>query len=153
MFRETRMVFEDEDLPSAEIELDIDHDNAVPELATSCERCGAPMDLHASTCKFCSASLFPQAPIPAVAPAPLSYAPPPPAFESQPVTRFDRIEDAIASIPYDFWKRVAFYPLLAIVLGNAFTCRGLSLPTNIALGVLIVLGVVGVIANVRQRSW
>jgi hypothetical protein len=156
MTRSVHMPFGDEECDPVHLELEIDRDIAVPELAPDtvpCKRCGAPLAHHASACMYCSASVVPRAPIPAIAPAPLSYAPPPPAFVSLPVTRADRVLDAMGALPYDFWKRVAFYPFLALVLGNALTCRGFSLAMNLALVVLAVMGIVGVVASLRQRSW
>ncbi len=143
--------------PAVDLELDVAHGAtpSVPAMAT-CERCGAPLPLHARKCAYCATAQATRTriPIAAVPPlAPSSYAPPPP-FESMPVTRTDRLVDAIATIPYDFWKRVALYPFLAILLGNGCTCRGLSAATNVALVVLGVMGIVGVVACVRaQRSW
>jgi hypothetical protein len=157
------MPFEDEDEPPP-VHLELDGAfRGVPKIEAqivTCDRCGAPNPVHVQRCAYCAKpqatrTLAPSSPT--VTAAPSSYAPPPPvpaSIASVPVTRADRFLEAFSAVPYDFWKRVAFYPFLALVLGNGCTCRGLSATTNVALVLLVVVGVLGVIACVRdQRSW
>lgn len=62
--------------------------------------------------------------------------PPPPP---RPVKGFAKL----AWVPMDIWKRVAAYTLLAMLLGNACRCGGMSLSSNVVLGLLVLLGLAG----------
>jgi hypothetical protein len=146
--RKVREPFEDDDVQPAHLELDLERNSvAVPELAP-CMECGAPLEPHAPACRYCASSHAPRAPIPAFAPPPLA----PSTFAPAPPAEPERFASTIASIPFGFWKRLAFYPLLAMALGNGCTCRGLSLGTNIALALLVSMGIAGVIMCLRNSS-
>lgn len=79
---------------------------------------------------------------------------PPPSLPREPLappTKLDVALDAIQTIPLYVWKRVPFYVFLMWLFGSCFRCGGLSRATNVAFGLLFVIGVVGVIGSLCQR--
>ncbi len=60
------------------------------------------------------------------------------------------MRDSLASIGMDVWKRIAVYPLLAIVLGHGCGCQRPSLLTNAILALMAVVGFAGVAACLRD---
>ena len=112
---------------------------------TRCGRCTMPIAFHARICPHCNALMMPLA----------SFAPPPsPAtFTSEPVTRWSRIADAFATIPFGIWKRSAGYTFLVMLLGNACTCRKMSIGMNLVCALVIAVSLIGIGACVKsQRS-
>ncbi|HEY8074018.1 MAG TPA: hypothetical protein VIF62_07915 [Labilithrix sp.] len=139
-----RYCFDDEEPAPMPLELDT-ADRPLP--SATCARCGAPTEVERETCVYCTQPTPQRFVASSRPPLPVAQ-----AVESKPVTRADRVLDAIAELPYDFWKRVAFYPFLAMLLGNGCTCRGLSFGTNVSLVALAIVGIVGVVASVRAQS-
>jgi hypothetical protein len=110
---------------------------------TRCGRCTQPIAFHARICPHCNALVMPIAP----------YASPPPTeFKSEPVTLWGRIADVLSTIPYGIWKRSAGYTFLVMVLGNACTCRKLSIGMNLMCALVIAISLIGVGACVNQRN-
>jgi hypothetical protein len=109
----------------------------------ACAQCGAPipaaLPAEAPRSRYGSryASPLPPSP-PFAAPA---WAP----------ARTDVVFDALASVPFAFWKRLPVYAFLTMVLGNGCRCGGLSGWTNGGLAALTVLGVIGAVISL-QRS-
>jgi hypothetical protein len=58
----------------------------------------------------------------------------------------------LACVPMDIWKRVAAYTLLAMLLGNACRCGGMSFSSNVVLGLLVLLGLAGCAACAREEG-
>jgi hypothetical protein len=118
---------------------------AVPEVVP-CPYCGATgwaVD-HAESCAHCGApvrgSLAVASP---TASAPLLPATPPSVGEA--------VADAVADVPFAFWKRLPVYAFLAMLLGNGCLCGGLSGRSNAALALLVIVGVVGVVMSLQRR--
>lgn len=161
MARAPELMFDD--VPGIPIELDIEPRRStgfvtgavgrtVPEIA-ECPYCGAPgmTDHLSSTCARCGAparaTLPPLPPVSRYA----SVSPPPPAAPRPLPSRADAVVDAVASVPFGFWKRLPSYAFLAMVLGNGCLCGGLSGRTNGFLALLIVVGLAGVVLSLQRR--
>jgi hypothetical protein len=63
----------------------------------------------------------------------------------------ERVIDAFAALPFGLWSRVAFYAFLFFFLGNVFRCGGLTLMTDVACSLLVVLGLVGMVACAQRN--
>ena len=123
-----------------------------PEIA-ACPYCGTPgwADTHASSCAQCGAPLrATQAPLPPPIRLP-SYRPLPLAPPLAAASGGGAFVEAVASVPFGFWKRLPTYAFLSMVHGNGCLCGGLSGRSNVFLGLLVVVGLVGVVVSL-QRS-
>ena len=111
---------------------------------TRCPTCALPIALHGRQCPHCAAP---------VVPVTTFLVPPRPLVMSEPVTLGSKITDTLATIPFGVWKRTAGYTFFIAVIGNACTCRGFSLFTNVVCAAVIALSLVGIGACARsQRS-
>ncbi len=120
-----------------------------PEIS-ACAYCGA-LVRGLPRCASCGAPV--RAPFPGTPPVSrfLSPIPRAPLAAMPAPSRSELFVDAVATIPFGFWKRVPVYAFLAMVVGNTFRCSGLSGRMNLSLAVLIVVGVVGAVLTL-QRS-
>ena len=118
-------------------------------LTATCAQCGAPF-----TAASAPVESFPRyaSPLPPMSSASsVSSAPAFGPLQSAPASRTGDVLDAVASMPFGFWKRVPAYAFLALLLGNGMRCRGLALSTNIALVALIVVGLAGVVVSLQRN--
>ena len=115
-------------------------------LTAACAQCGAPF-----TAASAPVESFPRyaSPLPPVAPVASSFAIAP--VPSVPPSQTEQVLDAVASIPFGIWKRVPAYAFLALLLGNGMRCRGLAFSTNVALVVLVVVGLAGVVVSLQRN--
>jgi hypothetical protein len=111
-----------------------------------CSYCGAPRSPYEQECASCGyrGALPPVSRVPSASVLPLAVDGPPPGL-------LDTGVEALQSVPFGFWKRLTAYALLFMVLGNGCTCRGLALHTNLALVMLIVVGLVGLAASLQRK--
>lgn len=118
--------------------------------SAGCPYCGAPSPAYPRACASCGyqgtslpvsrfASVIPRSAAESVA---SSLAPP---------TRVDGFLDAMAAVPFGFWKRIPVYAVLAMLIGNGLKCGGLPTHTNVALVALFAVGLVGVIASLQRN--
>jgi hypothetical protein len=120
----------------------------------ACAQCGAPipaaLPAEAPRSFYASRYASPLPPTPPTAPAwgPLPATARAPAWAP---ARTDDVFDALASVPFAFWKRLPVYAFLTLLLGNGCRCGGLSGWTNGGLAALVVLGVIGAVISL-QRS-
>jgi hypothetical protein len=121
----------------------------------ACAQCGAPVPvaLPAEARRSRYASPMPSFATPAWGPAQPAWGPAPTAAGAPAwaPARTDDVFDALASVPFAFWKRLPVYAFLTLLLGNGCRCGGLSGWTNGGLAALIVLGVIGAVVSL-QRS-
>ena len=117
--------------------------------ALVCRYCGTTRAASRPECATCgSATSLSLSPSPSSASWPGSASwPPPPSRAS----RLEPLVDAMTTLPFGFWKRVPFYALLAMVLGNGCRCGGLSSGTNLSLAALLVVGLVGVGCSLQRN--
>jgi hypothetical protein len=162
------MMFEEHDLevpagPSPRLELDY-APRAVPiarfiptrdvvdpaTIAVDCPYCEAPLDRYRHACANCGFAGKREAiPTQRISSSPSS----PSSSSSSPAvsTRTERGVDAIRTVPFEVWKRVPVYAFLAMLFGNGCRCGGLSTSVNAALGILLVIGLVGVAVSFQRN--
>jgi hypothetical protein len=107
--------------------------------AARCTYCQTPAEPHLRECACCGAP----GGAAGVSISPLAPSVPVPASASSRSRMDTHVLEPMRELPFGFWKRVPVYALLALVLGNGCRCAGLSLPTNIALTMLLAIGLVG----------
>jgi hypothetical protein len=114
----------------------------------ACAQCGAPIqtELPEAAPRSRYASPLPPFAAPAWGPAPTTACAP--AWSP---ARTDDVFDALASVPFAFWKRLPVYAFLTLLLGNGCRCGGLSGWTNAGLSALLVLGVIGALISLQRN--
>jgi hypothetical protein len=115
---------------------------------SACAQCGAPVltALPAEAPRSRYASPVPPFAAPTWGPAPTTAGAP-----AWAPARTDDVFDALASVPFAFWKRLPVYAFLTMVLGNGCRCGGLSGWTNGGLAALVVLGVIGAVISLQRN--
>jgi hypothetical protein len=121
---------------------------AIDGARTACAQCGAPIPTTLPEVAPRSRYASPLPPF--VAPA-WGTAPRAAGAPAWAPARTDDVFDALASVPFAFWKRLPVYALLTLVLGNGCRCGGLSGWTNGGLAALIVLGVLGALISLQRN--